>query len=263
MKTALIHHLSDEAGGEGIVRWLSSFSEVVAVVKIDEPGQRRWKRLRREWKRSGVLRLVDVAAFRLYYKLRMAADDRAWLAAAHQRVHDTYPAPVTPPEVLVTRSPNTAEVEEFLRRRAPDLVIARCKSLLRESVFSIPPLGTFVMHPGICPMYRNSHGCFWAMAAGDYENVGMTLLKIDRGIDTGPIFGHYRCEFDPLADSHVKIQMRAVIDNLEQVKQKLLEIEAGAARTIDTRGWPSRECGQPWLSAYLRYRRAARAGSRR
>jgi len=36
------------------------------------------------------------------------------------------------------------------------------------------------MHPGICPEYRNSHGCFWALANDDPERVGVTLLQIDK-----------------------------------------------------------------------------------
>ena len=38
-----------------------------------------------------------------------------------------------------------------MRHVQPDLAIARCKALLKESIFSVPGKGTFVMHPGICP----------------------------------------------------------------------------------------------------------------
>ena len=62
-------------------------------------------------------------------------------------------------------------VAQLLKELAPDLMIARCKTLLKENVFSIPTHGTFVMHPGICPEYRNAHGCFWAIA-----NAGRTAL---------------------------------------------------------------------------------------
>ena len=121
----------------------------------------------------------------------------------------------------------------------PDIVIARCKSLLKESVFTIPTKGTFVMHPGICPQYRNAHGCFWALAKNDRQNVGMTLLKIDKGVDTGPVYGYYRCEFDEQRDSHHVIQHKVVFDNLDSLGQKLTEIQRGTAQTIDTGRLPS------------------------
>jgi hypothetical protein len=90
----------------------------------------------------------------------------------------------------------------------------------------------------------------------------MTLLRIDEGIDTGPVFGHYRCELDPVKDSHIKIQGMVVLDNLDAIREKLLAIAAGTAMPVDTSGRLSREWGQPWMSAYLRWRKRARAGWR-
>jgi len=40
----------------------------------------------------------------------------------------------------------------------------------------------FVLHPGICPEYRNAHGCFWALVNRDLARVGVTLLRADRGV---------------------------------------------------------------------------------
>ena len=90
---------------------------------------------------------------------------------------------------LITDSPNTADAEAFVRECQPTLMLARCKMLLRERIFSIPALGTYALHPGICPEYRNAHGCFWAAALGDRENIGTTLLRIDAGWTPGPCSG--------------------------------------------------------------------------
>jgi methionyl-tRNA formyltransferase len=162
--------------------------------------------------------------------------------------------PVLPavPEIVVS-SPNSPDAERFVREQRPDLVIARCKTLLREQVFGIPSLGTFVMHPGICPEYRNAHGCFWAAATGDTGNIGMTLLKIDRGVDTGPVFGYYRVSPSP-QESHVVTQHRTVLDHLDAIRDRLQAIAAGGAGPVDTSGRRSAAWGQPWLTAYLRSR---------
>src|SRR5262249_16694095 len=161
------------------------------------------------------------------------------------------------PELIVS-SANSKEAEAFIRDRRPDLVIARCKTLLAERVFSIPRLGTFVMHPGICPQYRNAHGCFWAMALADYGNVGMTLLRIDKGVGTGPGVGYVRVDAD-LRASHIVTQHRVVTEHLDAIRARLLEIEAGTAVAIETRTHASAEWGQPWLSALLKMR--ARSGT--
>jgi len=89
----------------------------------------------------------------------------------------------------------------------------------------------------------------------------MTLLRIDAGVDTGPVYGYYTCEFDEANESHVVIQSRVVFDNLDTLRAKFEEILDGQAQTIDTKGRESREWGQPWLTAYLRWKRAARRRS--
>ena len=61
-----------------------------------------------------------------------------------------------PRDGIRTLSGSLVRGEERMGVREPDLVIARCKTLLASRVFSIPPLGTYVMHPGICPEYRNA-----------------------------------------------------------------------------------------------------------
>jgi methionyl-tRNA formyltransferase len=114
------------------------------------------------------------------------------------------------------------------------------------------------MHPGICPEYRNAHGCFWARATGDAGNVGMTLLRIDRGVDTGPVFGYFRVTPDQ-RESHVVTQHRAVLDHLDAIRDTLTRIAEGAATPIETRGRRSAAWGQPWMTAYLKMQLRLRA----
>jgi len=261
MRTVLICHAGDLLNEEGMARWLGSFTDLAAIITIDEPRSRLLRRLRNEWKRSGPIGLLDVMLFRFYYRARLATADRKWEQQILNQLRNTYPA--RPSQVLVTKSPNSPEVEAFLRELAPDLAIARCKTLLKKGIYDIPRCGTYVIHPGICPDYRNAHGCFWALARGDRENVGMTLLRIDEGIDTGPVFGHYYCGFDPVEDSHIKIQSKVVIDNFDALRAKLIEIANGTARVKDVSARPSRAWGQPRLSAYVKWKMAARSEGKR
>jgi hypothetical protein len=252
MRTLLICHADAGLDRDGLARWLGSFSTFAGTVAIREPGGRLRRRIAREIKRVGWWRFLDVAAFRAHYRLFTARTDRSWEARELDRLRTRFPDRLDAPELEVS-SPNAAEAERFIRQQRPDLVIARCKTLLREQVFSIPRLGTFVMHPGICPEYRNAHGCFWALANGDYDNVGMTLLRIDRGVDTGPVFGYFRVAADPNG-SHVVTQHRVVLDHLDAIRDTLVAIDAGTALPLPTTGRPSAAWGQPWLSAYLKMR---------
>jgi hypothetical protein len=258
MRTLLIAHDTEPLNSEGLARWLASFTDLAGLIVLHEPRQRLWKRIRREWKRVGFLRLLDVFAFRLYSRLFLRNRDRAWEEKRLAELGAAYPPLSSATEILHTPSPNSPEATAFVQRLAPTLMIARCKSLLKPAVFQVPTAGTFVMHPGICPEYRNAHGCFWALARNDLERVGMTLLRIDRGVDTGPVYGYYRCAYDETTESHNVIQNRVVFDNLDALRAKLEEIATGTAQPLDTTGRNSGEWGQPWLTAYWAWQRQAR-----
>jgi formyl transferase-like protein len=261
-RVALICHHDAPLHIEGLARWIASWAELTGIVIVHEPDGLLWKRLKRERRRVGLARLADVLAFRVYYRLALAGRDNAWkqeqLAALSRRY-----APVgRDVPVITTHSPNSPEAERFLRDARPELVLALCKNILKEAVFSIPTHGTFVCHPGICPEYRNAHGCFWALASDDTEQVGLTLLRIDRGIDTGPVFGYFRYPYDEVHESHIVIQHRVLLDNLDAIADTLRRIVSGRAQPIPTTKRPSHEWGQPWLTKYLRWKRQAKRRAR-
>lgn len=262
MKTLLICHEGAHLNREGMARWLASFSDLVGIVVLQGSRRRLLRQIRREVKRVGPLRFLDVLAFRAYYFLYLSKRDRLWEQRKLDELKSLYPDLPADVHTLYAHTPNTPEVEQFIRETAPDIVIARCKMLLHKTIFSIPPLGTFVLHPGICPEYRNSHGCFWALANDDLRNVGMTLLRIDSGVDTGPPYAHYRYEFDELNESHIIIQHRVVFDNLKALQTKLLELFEGFATPLNTFGRKSATWGAPWLTSYLKWRRKARQRSK-
>jgi hypothetical protein len=261
MRTLLVCQEDAALDRDGLARWLASFSTLTGILVVREPPSRLRRRVAREIRRVGVWRFLDVLAFRVHYHLFRAAGDRLIAQRELEWLRACFPEPSGAPE-LAAASPNTADAEAFIRQCQPDLVLARCKTLLRERIFSIPRLGTYALHPGICPEYRNAHGCFWAMAHGDHDNVGTTLLRVDAGVDTGPIFGYFRVAADP-RESHIALQHRAVLDHLDAIRDTLRSIEAGHAVPIATVGRRSAAWGQPWLTALLRMRARERCGGGR
>ena len=255
----LICHEEDRLDRVGLASWLASTMRLAGLLIIrDQPGQ-QWRAARRELRRVGALKFADVAAFRVYQRLFLSARDNAWKQEQLARLEKAYPADLDAVPQLTVDSPNSAEAREFLARLQPDLAIARCKVILKQEIFQIPRAGTFVLHPGICPEYRNAHGCFWALANRDFERVGMTLLRVDPGIDTGPVFLHATCGYDEGRDSHIVIQYRAVFDNLDAIGRTLVAIARGdRVQPVSTAGRRSAVWGQPRLTTYLRWKRAAR-----
>ncbi len=255
MRSLLICHEEDELNRIGLAAWMASFSELAGIVVLRETPERKRKRIRREIRRVGWPRFLDVLAFRVYYRLFLAAKDRVWERETVAALCARYSTPRAPE--LITPTPNTPEAEKFIRDAKPDLAIARCKTLIAERIFKLPLTGTFVMHPGISPEYRNAHGCFWAVASGDAGNIGMTLLQIDKGVDTGPVYGYFQAK--PKKDeSHIVLQHRTVFDNLDAIRATLERIQAGQAPRIDTAGRRSAEWGQPWMTRYFDWKRVLR-----
>lgn len=255
MRTLLICHEGDDLNRQGLARWLASFTTLVGVLVIREPNSRMRQRFKRELQRVGFWRFLDVLAFRVYYRLVLARKDDEWIGRRLRELSERYP-PTGAPE-LITGSPNSHEAEDFIRQHQPEFVVARCKTLLAERVFTIPSIGTFVMHPGICPEYRNAHGCFWALAQRDLEHVGMTLLKIDQGVDTGPVLGYFPYLGDERLESHIVIQHRVVFDHLDEIRRTFERIERNEAEILEVGGRPSATWGQPWLTAWLHWKRSA------
>ena len=255
MRAALICSEESVFNRQVLPAFLASFTDLVGVVAIQDSRSTKWRRLKSEWRRSR-WRLLDVFAFRLFYRLRSAGRDRAWIRRrAESELTKLPPAPDV--RVHETATPNSADTRAFLEDLRPDFVLAACKTLLKREIFDVPKHGTFVVHPGICPEYRNSHGCFWALSRRDLDRVGATLLQIDEGSDTGPVYAYYTADIDEAAESHVVIQARVVYDNLDDIKRDLEAIVEGRRQPIDVSGRTSAAWGQPRLSAYLRWKRAA------
>ncbi|MBI2468906.1 MAG: formyl transferase [Candidatus Rokubacteria bacterium] len=257
-RVVLLCHEADRIDSEGLAAWLASSLNLVGIVLLREGPGRLLRRARREIRRVGLLRFLDVVAFRAHYRLCLARADAAWIAEEVARLRSRYPGGFDRVPRIVVADPNTTEVERFLRQLEPELMIARCKVILKPGIFSIPTAGTFVFHPGICPEYRNSHGCLWALVNRDLDRVGMTLLRVDAGVDTGPIFLQATAKFDEVRESHVVIQYRVVLENLDAIASTLVAVWNGIAQPLATEGRRSAVWGQPWLSAYLRWKRAAR-----
>jgi hypothetical protein len=258
-RVVLICHEQDSLDHEGLAAWLACTMRLSGIVAIRGDGRRRWRAARREMRRTGFAGLADIAALRLYARVGLARADRAWVRRRLDQLRRDYPADLGPVARLGVSDPNSEAARTFLALLRPDLIVARCKFILKPEIFELARAGAFALHPGICPEYRNAHGCFWALVNRDLDRVGMTLLRIDRGVDTGPIYLHAAAAIDERRETHIVIQHRVVFDNLDAIGRVLLALARGQDLTpVSTAGRRSAAWGQPGLSHYLRWKWAAR-----
>lgn len=257
----LICRQNDPIDCEGIAAWLHSEFTLNGIVVLQErPGSllcELLRKLRQEYRRVGLFRLLDVLLFRLVYKFRYARKDREWVQQTVRELQQRYPADLDAVPRLFACDPNTEAVRAFITGLHPAFMLARCKHILKPGIFAIPVHGTYALHPGICPVYRNTHGCFWALVNRDLSQVGMTLLKVDAGTDTGPVYLQCSYPYDETSESHIVIQHRVVLENLAAIGKVLHGISNNSAYPTKLRARRCCNWGQPWFSAYLHWQRCA------
>src|SRR5690606_27120474 len=75
----------------------------------------------------------------------------------------------------------------------PDVVIVNGTSIISAKVLECTKAIFINTHVGITPQYRGVHGGYWALRKKDKENFGVTVHKVDKGIDTGDIIYQNTC----------------------------------------------------------------------
>jgi methionyl-tRNA formyltransferase len=105
---------------------------------------------------------------------------------------------------LPVLQPERARDEKFigeLRGLAPDLiVVAAYGQILPAGILDLPRHGCLNVHTSLLPKYRGAAPIQWAMANGDAET-GVTIMKMDAGLDTGPIVAQRRTPIQATDDS--------------------------------------------------------------
>ena len=79
----------------------------------------------------------------------------------------------------------------------PELaILAFVTDIIPEKLLTVPSLGTICYHPSILPRHRGASAINWAIIQGD-TRTGLTILWVDKGIDTGPILLQKEVEIGP------------------------------------------------------------------
>ena len=95
--------------------------------------------------------------------------------------------------VLTPASLKDTAFEDKLREFNADLFVVVAFKILPKSIFSIPPLGTVNIHASLLPKFRGPAPIQRAIENGEKET-GVTIFRIDEGIDTGEIILQKRVE---------------------------------------------------------------------
>ncbi len=92
-------------------------------------------------------------------------------------------------EVITPRRMSDAEVADALARWQPDGgAVGAYGGLIPPDVLEIPPHGWINLHFSVLPAWRGAAPVQAAIAAGD-ETTGASTFLLEKGLDTGPVYG--------------------------------------------------------------------------
>jgi methionyl-tRNA formyltransferase len=101
---------------------------------------------------------------------------------------------------LTVRQPaslkNPEDVQKLAELRPAGIVVAAYGQLLPQAVLKVPPLGCVNIHPSLLPRHRGPSPVSAAILAGD-EVTGVSIILMDRGMDTGPVLAQREWNISP------------------------------------------------------------------
>jgi len=126
-------------------------------------------------------------------------------------------------DVFQPKTLRQEESIERLRKWAPEtIVVAAFGQILPEEVLHLPRAGAVNVHGSLLPRWRGASPIQYALLEGDDES-GVSLMKMDPGLDTGPVYVQESLEIGPretasgLHDKLAELGGQMLADHLEAI----------------------------------------------
>ena len=132
----------------------------------------------------------------------------------------------------------------------PDLGLIYGSPILKPELFEIPRLGTLGIHQGKVPEYRGNKTTFWAMYNGE-RVAGVTIQKVNRGLDTGSIVKTGEVSTRGRAYQAVVLELETL--GLELYMQAILEVKHGTAEYTPQSGVKGKLYRNPKPGDFLKF----------
>jgi methionyl-tRNA formyltransferase len=120
---------------------------------------------------------------------------------------------------------------DTLRAANLDMIVFAGGGILREPLLRLTPLGVLNAHMGILPHYRGMDVVEWALLEGASAECGLTVHRMDTGIDTGPIFRKWYAHPAP-GESIAAIRSRIEVAMVSELVATIRDLRDGAPAPI-------------------------------
>jgi folate-dependent phosphoribosylglycinamide formyltransferase PurN len=165
-------------------------------------------------------------------------------------------APIPVECVVDVTSVNDSQTVTLLKDLAPRVVVVNGTRILEEKVLNATSAVLLNTHEGITPFYRGMYCGYWALAAKDPEHCGVTIHKIDKGIDTGPIVAQALIR-PTAADNFYTYPLLQIATALPLLKRAVRDSLNGRLETLPMPAGKSQLWAHPTAYQYLKRRLTA------
>lgn len=97
---------------------------------------------------------------------------------------------------------NGADCKALLDELKPDVIITYGTLIIRPELIAKARVAMINMHTGLSPVYRGSDTIFWPLHNEEPQFVGVTIHRVDPGIDSGAILHRARAPIEAEDDEH-------------------------------------------------------------
>lgn len=110
-------------------------------------------------------------------------------------------------------SANSAALANLIETEKPDLILISGTDLVKRQTLERFAAKAMNLHTGISPYIKGAPNCTnWALAIGEFDLIGNTVMWIDPGIDTGAIIATERTLLsgnETLTELHIRVMNHA------------------------------------------------------
>lgn len=224
-------------------------SDVVGIV-LEGP-QDKWDLMRRRAARIGWWNMLGQLLFVFGIVPWLRRGGAARYAGILEQ-HGLSDADVPDATPLHVASINSEEAVAALLELQPTIVVVSGTRIISAKVLSAVGVPFLNVHAGITPRYRGIHGLYWALYNDDAEHGGVTVHRVDSGIDTGSIVAQARVAHSA-EDNFITYPMLQLAKGLELLEVALDQAAGGALPSV-TNDLDSKLWHHPTWLQYLRGR---------
>lgn len=151
--------------------------------------------------------------------------------AADQKFFGSYAGKSSAFDFLLvdTNRINDPNVARWVFDKKPDVLCVFGTSIIKEIYTGAYPRRILNMHLGISPEYRGSGTTLWPIINNDFKHLGVSIIFLDAGVDTGDVIYQGFLGIEKSDDPHT-IGAKIILVGTGLMKRALGDLEKGGLR---------------------------------